>query len=371
MLHHRGQSNGHNGQQCAEKLRRTVDGKQSHGRLVNGEAQPGRLANGGKVHRTGAQRHRVGHQHAQQDGKNLHHALAPDVADNDGAQRHHSQQPVGLAVVDGGRGQNQTDGNDDGAGYHRGEQAHHFAHAEHADQGAEQQVQNAAEGHARTGVGQHFRIGDGLLPGSIHQLRRHNSEAAQERKGRTQECRHLSLAQEVEQQRTQTGAQQRCGNAQAGQQGHQHRSAEHGKGVLHAQNQHLGNAQDAGVINRLMAFLGFAHRRTSSFFHNSHVLPPPATAGSADGAILPYYHISPARGMQAKTAFLAKICRDVRCFSRPFSGTAKAEAKRSAFPCPDRIVFPGQCPARFTLPLPGGGVCAHFAAALHSRPAPR
>lgn len=58
-----------------------------------------------------------------------------------------------------------------------------------------------------------------------------------------------SFGNEVEQQGAQTCAQQGGGNAQAGEQRHQHRCAEHGKHVLHAQNEHAACAQLARVVN--------------------------------------------------------------------------------------------------------------------------
>ena len=49
---------------------------------------------------------------------------------------------------------------------------------------------------------------------------------------------------------------------------------------------------------------------------------------------------------------------------------SKGRGQAFRFPLPRQNYISGQCPAWFTLPLPGGGVCAHFAAAPHSRPAP-
>jgi len=63
----------------------------------------------------------------------------------------------------------------------------------------------------------------------------------------------------VEQQGAQTCAQQGGGNAQAGEQRHQHRCAEHGKHVLHAQNEHAACAQLARVVNAFGVIDLFAH----------------------------------------------------------------------------------------------------------------
>ena len=68
-------------------------------------------------------------------------------------------------------------------------------------------------------------------------------------KAGAQERGHLALAQEVEQQRAQTCAEQCGADAQAGQQGHQHGCAEHCKHVLCAEDQQLGRAQLFGIID--------------------------------------------------------------------------------------------------------------------------
>jgi len=88
MLHHGSQCDGDDGEQSADELRAAVDGEQTHGFLVQGDAEPGRVGDFLEVHGTGDQSHRVGHQHTDQDGQDLDHALTPDVADNDHAQRH-------------------------------------------------------------------------------------------------------------------------------------------------------------------------------------------------------------------------------------------------------------------------------------------
>ena len=59
----------------------------------------------------------------------------------------------------------------------------------------------------------------------------------------------------MEQQGAQARAQQRGGHVQAGEQRHQNGGAEHGKGVLHTQDDHLGHAQLARVKDALVDFL--------------------------------------------------------------------------------------------------------------------
>ncbi len=116
MLHHGSQGDGDDGKERADKLGAAVDGKQAHGILMQRDAEPVSGSDGLEIHGTGHEGHCVGDQHADEDGQDLDHALAPDVADDDRAQCHKGQQPVGLAVVDGRGSQDQTDGDDDGAG---------------------------------------------------------------------------------------------------------------------------------------------------------------------------------------------------------------------------------------------------------------
>ena len=250
MLHHGGQGNGHDGEHRADEGLAAVHGKQTHAVLMDGDAEPGGGTDGLVVHRAGDEGHRVGNQHADEDGQDLDHALAPDVADDDRCQGHKGQQPVGLAVGNGAGGQDQADGDDDGAGDHRREEAHHFTDAEGGDQRAEQHVDQAGQGDRSAGVGQILGVGTAVGD---------DGEAAQVGKAGTQERGHLALAQKVEQQRAQTCAKQRGADAQARQQRDQHRCAKHGKHVLGAQNQQLGRAQGFGIVNAFGVIDLFAH----------------------------------------------------------------------------------------------------------------
>ena len=260
MLHHGSQCDGDDGEQSADELRAAVNGEQTHGLLMQGDAEPGRVGDLLEVHGTGDQSHRVGHQHTDQDGQDLDHALTPDVADNNGTQGHKSQQPVGLAVGDGGGGQDQTNGDDDGACDHRREEFHNAADAKGGDEQADQQVQNAGQCHARAGVGQHFGIGNGQVAVCVSQHGGYNGKTAQVGKRGTKEGRDLALGDKVEQQGAQTGTEQSGGNAQAGEQGHQHSCAEHGKHVLQAQDQHPSGAELPGIVNALGVIDLFTHR---------------------------------------------------------------------------------------------------------------
>ena len=261
MLHHGRQRDGQDGEEGADELRAAVDGEQAHGALMQRDAEPIGGGNGLEVHRTGHEGHRIGHQNADQDGQDLDHALAPDVADDDRAQRHKGQQPVGLAVGDGGGGKDQADGDDDGARDHRREELHDAADAEGGDQQTDHQIQHAGESHARTGVGQHLGVDHGQVAVSVCQHGGHDG---------------------VEQQGAQTCAQQGGGNAQAGEQRHQNGGTEHGEHVLHAEDQHPARAQLARVVNALGVVDFFTHENESSlrFCPKKEALPPESVSAS-------------------------------------------------------------------------------------------
>ena len=65
----------------------------------------------------------------------------------------------------------------------------------------------------------------------------------------------------MEQQRAQTCAEQRGGDAQARQQRHQHHVTEHGEHVLYAEDQHPTRAQLARIVNAFGVVDFFTHKR--------------------------------------------------------------------------------------------------------------
>ena len=261
VLHHGSQGDGDDGEQRTDELRAAVNGEQTHSLLVQGDAQPSGFGDLLEVHCAGDQCHRVGDQHADEDGQDLDHALAPDVAHDDSAQCHESQQPVGLAVGDGRGCKDQADGDDDGASDHRREELHDAADAKGGDQQAGHQIDQTRERNGSAGIGQHLGVGNGQVAVGISQHGSHDGKAAQIRKGGAEECRDLLFGDKVEQQGAQTGTQQSGGNAQAGEQRHQNRCAEHGKHVLHTQNEHPACAQLFGVVYAFGVIDLFAHRK--------------------------------------------------------------------------------------------------------------
>ena len=191
--------------------------------------------------------HAVGAHHTQQNGDDLYHALAPDVAAHHNGDGDEGNGPVIPAVGDGGGGEGQADADDDRAGDDGGEVAHDLLGAEHLKEGGENYVHQPRQSHAEAGVGQHLGVGGAVL--------QHGGDgliAADEGEGGAQEGGDLPLGEEVEQQGAQTREEQGGGHAQPGEGGYQHGGAEHGEHVLHAQDEHFGSSQLPGIINGLI-----------------------------------------------------------------------------------------------------------------------
>ena len=287
MLHHGGQRDGNDGQAGRQA---ELGHLAAHYREGNGFG----FLHAGEIHSAHEQGHNVGADDTQQNGQDLDHALAPDVAGHHNGQSHQSQHPVGLAVLDGRGSQDQADGDDDGTGNHRREKAHDLLNAEHADENAHHHIHQTRDHDAAAGIGQHLGVGQGSFTGGgVHQLGRHQQDAAQESKGRTQEGGNLALGDQMEQQCADTGAEQSGGHAEPGEKGYQHRCAEHGEGVLQTQDQHFGHAQGPCVIDALLhRSLGLLrlthkkpHRTKTGFRPHSR---QPANKGPLSGPRLPY-----------------------------------------------------------------------------------
>ena len=210
----------------------------------------------GEVHLSGDQGHDVAAYHTQQDGDNLDHALAPDVGHHDDGDGHQSQPPAGGGVGDGGAGEVQADEDDDGAGDDGGEEAHDLLCAHQLEQQSQHQIEAAGDDDAAQGVGELLLAAHG---GELaHVQLAHGLEAAQKGEGGAEEGGDFQLGAHMEQQRAEAGEQERRldGQGQAvalHQNGHQHRGAEHGEQVLQTQQEHAGQTQRAGVIDRFVA----------------------------------------------------------------------------------------------------------------------
>ena len=247
MLHHGGDGDGRHDQDRGHIELSQDELLQTH------EVGAGHL---GEVHLAGDQRYDVRAYHAQQDGDDLDHALAPDVGDDDDGDSHQGQPPTGGGIGHSGAGQVQTDEDDDGPGHDGREVAHDLLGTHQLEQQGQHQVQKTRDDHAAQGVGQLLLAGHGGELAGVQTS--HRLEAAQEGEGGAQEGGYLKLGADVEQQGADTGEQQGCldGQGQAvarHQDGHQHRSAEHGKQVLQSQQQHPGHAQLPGVIDGVVS----------------------------------------------------------------------------------------------------------------------
>ena len=117
-----------------------------------------------------------------------------------------SHQQV-LGIADGGPRQIQTDQDDYGAGDDGREEPHDLLRAHQLEQQRQHQIQQARHHDTAHGVGQLVAVGHGGVLPSVEG--RHGLEAAQIRKGRAQEGGDLQLSADVEQQRAETGKQQR------------------------------------------------------------------------------------------------------------------------------------------------------------------
>ena len=200
--------------------------------------------------------HDIGAHHTQQDGDDLDHALAPDVGHDDDGDGYQCQPPAGGGVGDGRACQVQTDHDDHGAGDDGGEVAHDLLGADDLEEQCQNQIQSACHHNAAQSIGQLFVAAHGGVFAGIQAG--HGLEAAQIGEGGAQESGHLKLGAHMEDQRAETGHQQRGldgqGQAVPGHQnGDQHCGAEHGEQVLQAQHQHPGQAEGAGVGDGFIA----------------------------------------------------------------------------------------------------------------------
>ena len=250
---------GGNGGDITDVLHHGSDGDGSHdqhgGHVELGddellEADQVGLTHGGEVHQGlhdavgirqlgtaggGDDRHNVAAYHAQQDGDDLHHALAPDIGHHDDGHGHQGQPPAGGGVFDGGAGEVQADHDDHGAGDDGGEVTHDRLGPQHLKEQSQHQIQETGDDDAAQSVGQ---LQFGVQP-VIGGHGGHGGEAAQVGKGGTKESGDLELGAHMEQQGAQTGHQQGGLDAQGqavalNQNGHQHGGAKHGEQMLQA-----------------------------------------------------------------------------------------------------------------------------------------
>ena len=266
MLHHGSQRDGHDGHDGGHQQTMVQVGTEDReGGLMphNGKTYPVCLAHqgnqvlpGGRIHNHGED---IGADHTQQDGNDLHHALAPDIAghhDQDGNQSH---PPVVGAVGDGGAGEGQTDADDDRSGDNGGEVAHDLLGTELLKEEGQDQVHKAGAGNTEAGIGKQ----------SIAAIAAHGPDgivAADKSEGGAQERGDLPAGDQMEQQSAETRKQQSVGHVQPGQGRHQHGGAEHGEEVLHTQQEPLGGCQGGGVVHDVGIGFRSRHKIPSFLF---------------------------------------------------------------------------------------------------------
>ena len=187
--------------------------------------------------------HNVRSNHTQQDGNDLNHPLAPNVRRNDDHHGNQRQPPAAGCIGNCRRRQIQADEDDDGARYHRGQEAHHLPHPNQLNNRRQNHIQKASHHNTAQGVRQLLRPGHiGVNPGI--QVG-HCLEATQIGERGAQKSRNLQLRTDMKKQRANSCKQQRRLDGQGqsvalDQNWHQHRGAKHGKHVLEPQNEHLG-----------------------------------------------------------------------------------------------------------------------------------
>ena len=129
--------------------------ERKHGVIPHdGQTNPGSGCDARKVDLTERGGNGIAHRNAQQDRHNLDHAAAPDVADDDHCHGDNGDEPIGLAVGNGGACQDQTDGNDDGARHHRREEAHDALGTKRTEERRQHRVEQSGAGNAQTSVRQ-------------------------------------------------------------------------------------------------------------------------------------------------------------------------------------------------------------------------
>ena len=94
----------------------------------------------------------IGSNDSDEDRNDLYHALSPDVADDDNYDCNKGHKPVCSTVVDGGRSQVETDGDDDWSCYYRWEELHDIlTSVDFADQ-SKDKVQKTCTSDSYTGI---------------------------------------------------------------------------------------------------------------------------------------------------------------------------------------------------------------------------
>ena len=200
-----------------------------------------------KIDLAGNSRADVGTDNAEQDRDDLDHALAPDIADHNDDDRDQSYPPAGLHVVECGRREVKSDGDDDRAGDYRREVLHDLAGSIRFKERGQNKIEKTCARYAEAGVRQQF------AGGSVSVKRRDRRVSAKECEGRTQKCGDLLLGDQVEQKCSESCEQQCRGNIEACDQGNYHRRSEHSEHVLKSQYDHFARTQLTRIVDGALA----------------------------------------------------------------------------------------------------------------------
>ena len=244
MLDHRRERDGHDGDDGShEQIHVAIADQGEDGVFhLHRQADPRGAGHAGEIHAAGDGGVDIGDEHAQQNRDDAQHALAPDVEDDHRDDSDKRDIPAAGAVIDGGVGQRHADADDDRAGDDGREEPHDAVRAEAAHQRRQNQIQQAGSGDAHAGIGEKRGLA----------VRRDGGITGQIRERTAQKSRNLTLREEVEKERAQTGEQQRRGDGQPRQRRHEHACAKHGEHVLKTQNEHFRRAQRARVADTLV-----------------------------------------------------------------------------------------------------------------------
>ena len=230
-----------------------------------------RLCDSSEVHFAHQDRSKVGNQNTDEDRNDFYHALAPDVTDDDDTQRNQSQEPVGACTADSSWCKDQTDGDDDWAGYNRWEEFHDRFDAADGNQKGHDNINQTCNKNTAASVWEHFGVSDGSFAVGIQQHWSNSRITAEESEAGAQECRNFTFGDQMEEQSAQTCHQQSGGYIQTGHDRNQNGCAKHGEGMLQTQQDHLWNTQLTGIVNAFLAdacFVFSTHRSLLCFSRN-------------------------------------------------------------------------------------------------------
>ena len=194
MFHHGSQSNWHDGDNSTEA--EFWQAQRCHSKNLRGR-------NCFKVYLAHKDGNDIGNYNTNQNWNNFDHALAPDIADDDDSQRDKGKQPVFTCVCDSGRSQNQTDRDNDWAGYNWREEAHDTADAKDRNQSGHHHINKSGNQDTAAGIWEHLCIGS-----TVSKTRSYCGISTQKSERRAQKCRNLSFGDQMEQKGTQTSHQQ-------------------------------------------------------------------------------------------------------------------------------------------------------------------